>query len=906
MSENKFIKRLKGEQTAKSVLEIKNESAKTSFANMPQGTSNAINVYSDNRGNATAVLEGTDIWKLNNSQFASVPDALGDGRDFTSTYTVAGSTLWVNATYTFDQPKIFTGATQWTLKLCGHSLLSSLSNTIGFSLIIKFGNAVTITKSFSVSESAFEFCKEFIIDFSESEQSAIKVANGDTMTVQLLCADATASATIYNGMTTLVAQQRRVDGEAVASDLHTFEDLEVEVAQLREDLDDLEEYVDNTFLPLAGGTMTGDISFQYNTNDPVLRIIQSGQNTNHLRFINNNSASQSLSMDLSQAAIHPLVTGRGHVGTSNIHFGDAYIDKIYTGFINNGYDISVPVTASADSFALESEITDINGKIPAQASTSNQLADKSFVNSSIATNTANFIGTFNSVAELEAYSGTVTNNDYAFVIGTDLAGNTTYNRYKYNANTQQWIYEYTLNNSSFTAAQWASINSGVTTGDVTLARSSLQPGDVGNGTITLTQGGTTKGTFTTNQSGNTTIDLDAGGAGSYHPDLFDWKWADSLRNDVQWLRADTFSWQSGSVYQAAYKHLRNDMYNWYSWTNNGTTIYTKKAYPEVGEKAYSDSALTTEVGEITAVTDTLDITVEKITVNSVVYDSVTGSNIAPTTETVAGVTVQYIPAEDGHKIVTDFHESEVADVYTATGEAWYYIIDYGFKRFKLPRTKPLNGAIVGDGTPLGFDYNGNKAIINAHNENLGTQTGWVRAIVSGSYTSVGDLAVSTDSTKSGIIAERDNTAQHKYLYFYVGGFTQTAIENTAGLNAELFNGKADLNLANVLSNIDFVIESQLPTAENGYTWYRKYKSGWVEQGGYIPDTTNAFVTVTLPIEMANAYYSADVSGLYQSDANFSAKCFTCTERTVISFKFFATNVTSGGTGNTWEVKGMAA
>ncbi|MBP9999681.1 MAG: hypothetical protein KBT14_03260, partial [Proteobacteria bacterium] len=31
--------------------------------------------------------------------------------------------------------------------------------------------------------------------------------------------------------------------------------------------------------------------------------------------------------------------------------------------------------------------------------------------------------------------------------------------------------------------------------------------------------------------------------------------------------------------------------------------------------------------------------------------------------------------------------------------------------------------------------------------------------------------------------------------------------------------------------IDYVVESQTPTAENNYTWYRKYKSGWVEQGG---------------------------------------------------------------------------
>lgn len=88
-----------------------------------------------------------------------------------------------------------------------------------------------------------------------------------------------------------------------------------------------------------------------------------------------------------------------------------------------------------------------------------------FVNSSVSTNTANFIGTFNSVADLEAYSGTVTNNDYAFVIGTDTAGNTVYNRYKYNGSA--WAFEYALNNSSFTAAQWATIQSGLTSADKT-------------------------------------------------------------------------------------------------------------------------------------------------------------------------------------------------------------------------------------------------------------------------------------------------------------------------------------------------------------------------------------------------------------------------------------------------------
>lgn len=91
-----------------------------------------------------------------------------------------------------------------------------------------------------------------------------------------------------------------------------------------------------------------------------------------------------------------------------------------------------------------------------------------FVNSSIATNTANYISNngepFTSVEQLEAYSGTVTNNDYAFVTGIDSDGNTYYDRYKatVSGSTVTWALEYRLNNSSFTAAQWSAINSGIT------------------------------------------------------------------------------------------------------------------------------------------------------------------------------------------------------------------------------------------------------------------------------------------------------------------------------------------------------------------------------------------------------------------------------------------------------------
>lgn len=111
---------------------------------------------------------------------------------------------------------------------------------------------------------------------------------------------------------------------------------------------------------------------------------------------------------------------------------------------------------------LHDEDNGLLWKVPAQASKTNKLADKDFVNSSISTATATFKGTYNSVAELEQVTADA--NDYAFVISTDSAGNTVYNRYKYSNGS--WLFEYALNNSSFTDAQWAAINSAITSGDV--------------------------------------------------------------------------------------------------------------------------------------------------------------------------------------------------------------------------------------------------------------------------------------------------------------------------------------------------------------------------------------------------------------------------------------------------------
>lgn len=127
-------------------------------------------------------------------------------------------------------------------------------------------------------------------------------------------------------------------------------------------------------------------------------------------------------------------------------------------------------------------------------------ATKDFVNSSIATNTAFFIGTFDSsdlglgsnpdvgdvAAKLDELYPSATNNDYAFFEYTPTEGAIEYWRFKFVSNSG-WEYEYMLNNSSFTEAQWSAINSGITSSTLASINNTI-PNKEDKGYITI--GGT--------------------------------------------------------------------------------------------------------------------------------------------------------------------------------------------------------------------------------------------------------------------------------------------------------------------------------------------------------------------------------------------------------------------------------
>ena len=120
------------------------------------------------------------------------------------------------------------------------------------------------------------------------------------------------------------------------------------------------------------------------------------------------------------------------------------------------------------NYTTATQLNKVTELIPNTATIDNQLADKNFVNSSISTATAEFRGTVENLEDLNNLAADI--NDYAFYKHKDESGNTIFDRYKF---TDKWEYEYTLNNSSFTAEQWATINSGLTANSIPTKTSEL-------------------------------------------------------------------------------------------------------------------------------------------------------------------------------------------------------------------------------------------------------------------------------------------------------------------------------------------------------------------------------------------------------------------------------------------------
>lgn len=235
--------------------------------------------------------------------------------------------------------------------------------------------------------------------------------------------------------------------------------------------------------------------------------------------------------------------------------------------------------------------------------------------------------------------------------------------------------------------------------------------------------------------------------------LLDFKWSDHKINDMSWLRADTFSWQSGDVYSEVYNELEQQSNEWWE------THITKE-------------------------------------IENGIY---------------------FIRTSKGYKICDPDQEQNIMNAYNSIGVAWFYILDKSNRKFKLPRTKygftglrDGVGNYVSESLPnITGSFNrdiwgfGNSGIRNTTGAIYGSNSQtMVRTITNVGQYNVLDNGTGTDNTIVNIDASRcssayqDNApvqerATQMYLYFYVGQFEQTAIEQTAGITSEQLNTKID-------------------------------------------------------------------------------------------------------------------
>lgn len=230
---------------------------------------------------------------------------------------------------------------------------------------------------------------------------------------------------------------------------------------------------------IAAADVVQDSSYVHTDNNftdadvSKLASITSGAEVNVIETIKVNGSSQTITnktVDISvptAGTANPVMDGTASAGSAttwsksdHVHPSDTSREAV------SNKDSSIPTTPVSSHYPSTEAVVN-------------------FVNSSVSTNTANFLGTYDVVTDLGLTTSatnaqiatalnsftfpsgtTVTNNDYVFV-SINLATTTDideFRRFKFSDGTPNgsWAYEYTLNNSSFTQSQWDAINSSIT------------------------------------------------------------------------------------------------------------------------------------------------------------------------------------------------------------------------------------------------------------------------------------------------------------------------------------------------------------------------------------------------------------------------------------------------------------
>lgn len=213
-----------------------------------------------------------------------------------------------------------------------------------------------------------------------------------------------------------------------------------------------------------------------------------------------------------------------------------------------------------------------------------------------------------------------------------------------------------------------------------------------------------------------------------------------------------------------------------------------------------------------------------------------------------------------------------------------------------------NVSVAVDGTTITKKADGKIQASAVVNQNSGVLKSWTgtlaeyNALETKSYDTI---YVITDDNSEGVNvytkSEVDGLLNNKQDTLVSG-------TNIKTVNGETLLGSGNIKIESGSSGSDYVIEYQMPTAENNYTWYRKYKSDWVEQGGYIPQGYGEIITVEFPIPMATNHNPIWISIQNVGDETVNFNSIGVGDVTTTGFSCYEPDTYD----KYWKTEGMAA
>lgn len=804
MADNKFIAKLKGTATPKSVIEIKDDKLVNPLTGIPKSTDGMAGIL-DDTNTSLVVAKSAKNWVLNGGSLIKSNDD-----SFLSEFPVSGQGMWVNSSYQFPASpnpsnpvvEIINASSKWVLRLIGRDMFSD-NEIIGFSLVVKIGASEIANIDLKTKRQAGFFCKKFIVDFN----AVIKANGGSNLTVQLICNDATATGVIYNGKSILTLLDRRIDATDVASDTVTFQELSDKIDEVAEDVQELDEKKVNR----AGDTMTGNLTVR-NTS-PSFVLSHSVYNADASSSLGGTPTNPIWSFAFQDGGVNI-----DYAQTTSVSFypvGSKFMNlgkpsnvwkALYTDKINNGADLLVPnragtIAVQEDVYKNAADIAALQGVGGALTATDLTAAPTQDLLTKYAVD--------------QIWHG---NTDWVWNPATPAASS--WNDADGNPHTAAEIFNGTwVNNTNTDPSQqghkWQLVNTQDTTPTVFLWT------DIGQtivGMATETLAGVVRvGDDSQMVVNSTTGDISLDGTK-----------AESIRGTIGAVATNQGTANAGKILTVGDDgniELASGASG--AGRNIGDIFWTTR----------TDSALNGAVECNGGTYNTADYTGEGsigelLESGKLPYVSLAQYASLLTTNSVCGVF-----GWDGTGTTT-FRVPTLQDVFVECGQ----VSELGdYIPAGLPNITGTFGAHGYNGTSGAFTFtNGNR---------------WIES--GGNSVGRGNM----DASRSSSIYGNSDTVQPKAIKYRAmiqlfNGTTDEAVATVGTVVAQV----GELNAHRV-------IEFQAPTAENGHTWYRKYADGWVEQGGEANVAIGGTGTkVDFEIEMQDTKYYPSAIGYSASTA----------------------------------------